>query len=217
MSEQLIHELFRGVESVVHERLVIAEDVLQKKQSSELAEMVKVQGYKIDSLSMQLHKLSELIAILTSLKSSQINHPFIHPDSVAFMPQAPMPQAPMPQAPMPQAPMPQAPMPQAPMPQAPMPLAAASMSEPVLKNVTIGPCVSAIDMAEEELEEEVLEEEVEEEEEEQEVELEEFIYKKKTYYKDGENQVYQMDSEGNLDESPIGMWNEQTQRIHPMA
>jgi len=165
MSEQLIHELFRGVESVVHERLVIAEDVLQKKQSSELAEMVKVQGYKIDNLSMQLHKLSEQIAILTSLKASQINHPFIHPDSVAFMPQAPMPQA-------------------------------ASMSEPVLKNVTIGPCVSAIDMAEEELEEEVLEEEVleeevevEEEEEAQEVELEEFIYKKKTYYKDGENQV----------------------------
>jgi hypothetical protein len=200
MSEQLIHELFRGVESVVHERLVIAEDVLQKKQSSELAEMVKVQGYKIDSLSMQLHKLSEQIAILTSLKASQINHPFIHPDSVAFMPQAPMPQA----ASMPQAAMPQA----------------ASMSEPVLKNVTIGPCVSAIDMAEEELEEEVLEEEVleeEEEEEAQEVELEEFIYKKKTYYKDAENQVYQMDSDGNLDDSPIGVWNEQTQRIHPMA
>ena len=199
MSEQLIHELFRGVESVVHERLVIAEDVLQKKQSSELAEMVKIQGYKIDSLSMQLHKLSDLITVLTSLKASQINHPFIHPDSVAFMPQAPMPQA------------------------APMPVA-----EPVLKNVTIGPCVSAIDMAEEVLEEEVLEEEVLEEEEEeeveeeveeeaQEVELEEFIYKKKTYYKDGENQVYQMDSDGNLDDSPIGVWNEQTQRIHPMA
>ena len=195
MSEQLIHELFRGVESVVHERLVIAEDVLQKKQSSELAEMVKIQGYKIDSLSMQLHKLSDLITVLTSLKASQINHPFIHPDSVAFMPQAPMPQA------------------------APMPVA-----EPVLKNVTIGPCVSAIDMTEEVLEEEVLEEEVveevvveEEEEEAQEVELEEFIYKKKTYYKDGENQVYQMDSDGNLDDSPIGVWNEQTQRIHPMA
>ena len=72
---------------------------------------------------------------------------------------------------------------------------------------------------EEVLEEEVLEEEVEEEveEEAQEVELEEFIYKKKTYYKDGENQVYQMDSDGNLDDSPIGVWNEQTQRIHPMA
>ena len=178
MSEQLIHELFRGVESVVHERLVIAEDVLQKKQSSELAEMVKVQGYKIDSLSMQLHKLSEQISILTSLKASQINHPF-------------------------------------------MPVAVPVPVEPVLKNVTIGPCVSAIDMVEEEVveeEEEVMEEEVEEEvEEAQEVELEEFIYKKKTYYKDGENQVYQMDSEGNLDESPIGMWNEQTQRIHPIA
>jgi hypothetical protein len=174
MSEQLIHELFRGVESVVHERLVIAEDLLQKKQSSELAEMVKVQGYKIDSLSMQLHKLSDQISILTSLKASQINHPFVPP---------------------------------------PMPVPV----EPVLKNVTIGPCVSAIDMVEEEEfeEEEVVEEEVVEEE--QEVELEEFIYKKKTYYKDGENQVYQMDSEGNLDESPIGMWNEQTQRIHPIA
>jgi hypothetical protein len=173
MSEQLIHELFRGVESVVHERLVIAEDVLQKKQSSELAEMVKVQGYKIDSLSMQLHKLSEQITMLISIKASQINHPFV-----------------------------------------PVPV------EPVLKNVTIGPCVSAIDMVEEEVfEEEVEEVEVEEEEveEAQEVELEEFIYKKKTYYKDGENQVYQMDSEGNLDESPIGMWNEQTQRIHPIA
>ena len=97
------------------------------------------------------------------------------------------------------------------------------LAEPVLKNVTIGPCVSAIDMTEEVLEEEVLEEEEEEEveeeveEEAQEVELEEFIYKKKTYYKDGENQVYQMDSDGNLDDSPIGVWNEQTQRIHPMA
>jgi len=205
MSEQLIHELFRGVESVVHERLVIAEDVLQKKQSSELAEMVKVQGYKIDSISMQLHKLSEQITMLISIKASQINHPYIHHDSVAFMPQAPMPQAPMPQA--------------------------ASMSEPVLKNVTIGPCVSAIDMAEEELEEEVLEEEVLEEEEEEEVEeeeeeeeeeakeieLTEFIYKKKTYYKDAENQVYQIDSDGNPDDNPIGVWNEQTQRIHPMA
>jgi len=111
MSEQLIHELFRGVESVVHERLVIAEDVLQKKQSSELAEMVKVQGYKIDNLSMQLHKLSEQIAILTSLKASQINQPFIPAPVIVPV-------------------------------------------EPVLKNVTIGPCVSAIDMVEEEVVEE---------------------------------------------------------------
>ena len=137
MSEQLIHELFRGVESVVHERLVIAEDVLQKKQSSELAEMVKIQGYKIDNLSIQLLKLSEQISILTSLKTNQINHPFINVS-------APVP-VPVP---------------------APAPVA---VVEPVLKNVTIGPCVSAIDMVEEEevLEEEVVvEEEVEVEEEE---------------------------------------------------
>jgi hypothetical protein len=70
--------------------------------------MVKVQGYKIDNLSMQLHKLSEQIAILTSLKASQINHPFIPAPVIVPV-------------------------------------------EPVLKNVTIGPCVSAIDMVEEEV------------------------------------------------------------------
>jgi hypothetical protein len=48
------------------------------------------------------------------------------------------------------------------------------------------------------------------------VELEEFTYKNKTYYKDGENQVYQIGSDGELDNTPVGIWNEKTKRIHPI-
>jgi hypothetical protein len=212
MSEQLLHELFRGVESVVHERLGIAEDLLQRAQASELAEMVKVQGYKIDSLSMQLHKLSEQIAMLTTLKASELNHPHLYVAPVVAA---------------------------TPAVTASPAVAAAS---PVLKNVLIGPSLSSSaalvptalvptalvpTATTEEDDAEVEEEddaEVEEEEddaevevEEEAVELEEFTYKGKTYYKDGENQVYQMDKNGDVDETPVGIWNDQTKRIHPIA
>lgn len=73
----------------------------------------------------------------------------------------------------------------------------------------------------EEVEEEEVEEEVEEEEEEveeEELELESFVYKRngKTYYKDPENNVYQDDEDGNLIDTPVGVWNSSTQRIHPL-
>jgi hypothetical protein len=70
--------------------------------------------------------------------------------------------------------------------------------------------------AEEEVEEEVevAEEEVEEEaEEEAEVQLEEFEYKGSTYYRDGDNNVYMADEDGELVDEPIGVWNEAKQRI----
>jgi hypothetical protein len=77
------------------------------------------------------------------------------------------------------------------------------------------------EVVEEEVEEEeVVEEEVEEEEEEeQELELESFIYKRngKTYYRDPDNNVYQDDEDGNLIDTPVGVWNGLTQRIHPLA
>ena len=44
------------------------------------------------------------------------------------------------------------------------------------------------------------------------MELEEFEYKGQTYYKDGDNQVYQM-VDGELDDTPIGVWNEQKQKV----
>ena len=52
----------------------------------------------------------------------------------------------------------------------------------------------------------VTEEEAEEAEEEEEaMELEEFEYKGVTYYRDAENQVYQKDEDGDLDDTPIGV------------
>jgi hypothetical protein len=69
---------------------------------------------------------------------------------------------------------------------------------------------------EEEIEEEVEEEveaEAEAEAEEEAVELEEFEYKGSTYYRDGENNVFMTDEDGELLDTPIGTWNEVKQRI----
>lgn len=38
--------------------------------------------------------------------------------------------------------------------------------------------------------------------------LEEFTFKGKTYYKDGDNLVYILNSDGELNEDPVGRWNE---------
>jgi flagellar biosynthesis GTPase FlhF len=75
--------------------------------------------------------------------------------------------------------------------------------------------------AEEEVEEEA-EEEVEEEaeameEEEEVVTFESFEYKGETYYKDPDGQVYQADADGDLNETPIGVWNEAKQKVQKYA
>jgi hypothetical protein len=60
------------------------------------------------------------------------------------------------------------------------------------------------------------EEEVEEEVEEEEVELEfeEFEYKKKTYYRDQNSNVYVADEEGCIDPNEVvGVWNPKTKKI----
>lgn len=57
-------------------------------------------------------------------------------------------------------------------------------------------------------------EEEEQEEEEEGVELEEITYKGKTYYRDGDNQVYQPDEDGEVDtEKPYGVWDEAKQKV----
>ena len=58
-----------------------------------------------------------------------------------------------------------------------------------------------------------VEDEVEEEEADEALELEEFEYKGVTYYRDAELQVYQLDTDGDLDETPIGVWNESKQKV----
>jgi tetrahydromethanopterin S-methyltransferase subunit G len=66
----------------------------------------------------------------------------------------------------------------------------------------------AVDEEEEEVVEEEEEEVIEEED-----ELEEIVYKNKTYYKDSENNVYRLNKDGDIDDTPIGRWNEKTQSI----
>jgi primosomal protein N' len=63
-------------------------------------------------------------------------------------------------------------------------------------------------------EEEEYQEEVEEEEEDQEAEeFKEFLWKGQTYYKDSENLVYQLDTDGDLIDTPIGIWKEESQKL----
>ena len=45
------------------------------------------------------------------------------------------------------------------------------------------------------------------------MELEEFEWKGVTYYRDSENQVYQKDEDGDLDDTPIGVWNEEKKKV----
>ena len=52
-----------------------------------------------------------------------------------------------------------------------------------------------------------------EDEAEEALELEEFEYKGITYFRDTENQVYQVDSDGDLDDTPIGVWNTEKQKV----
>lgn len=65
----------------------------------------------------------------------------------------------------------------------------------------------------EEAEEEEEEEEAKEEELQEAEEFKEFVWKGQTYYKDSENLVYQLDTDGDLIDTPIGIWKEETQKL----
>ena len=65
----------------------------------------------------------------------------------------------------------------------------------------------------EEAEEELVEAEEEEEAEDEAEELEEFEYKGATYYRDGEKNVFMTDEDGELIPTPIGVWSEVKKRI----
>ena len=57
------------------------------------------------------------------------------------------------------------------------------------------------------------EEEDENDDEDAALELEEFEDKGVTYYKDTDNQVYQLGEDGDLDDTAIGVWNEEKQKV----
>jgi len=70
-----------------------------------------------------------------------------------------------------------------------------------------------VEEAEEAQEEEQAEEQEEEQEEEDSLNVEPFEYNGRTYYKDEENNVYQEDEEGGVDDTPIGRYLEAKKKI----
>jgi len=75
-----------------------------------------------------------------------------------------------------------------------------------------------VEQEEEQVEEQVEQEEEqeveqEEEQEEEQEALTEFEYKGMVLYRDAENKVYQIDDEGELVDTPIGIWNEVKQKV----
>ena len=84
-----------------------------------------------------------------------------------------------------------------------------------IKMVKISPEIEEQEEQEEQEQEaeEAEEAEAEEQEEAEAEALQEFEYKGNTYYRDSENLVYKLDDDGDLDDTPFGVWNEEKQKI----
>lgn len=80
------------------------------------------------------------------------------------------------------------------------------------EKASVGEAVEEEEVEEEVIEEEEVEEEIVEEEEEED-ELEEVEYKGKTYYKDADNNVYRLNKDGEIEDTPIGRWIEKTRIV----
>ena len=215
MSVPIVRELFRGLETTLHERLTIIEELLRKplggdgsiEQSMQiqrpdpavLDRLAKVESQvtrAMESFEMMIDSMnrlgSEFASLRESVKLLDASHTATNP--VVEEVQQEIAKREVVGAPE---------------------LAEAEAAEVEEEEV------EEEEVEEEEVEEEEVEEEEEEEVEEEEValELEPFVYKRngKTYYRDPENNVYQDDEDGNLIDTPIGVWNATTQRIHPLA
>jgi hypothetical protein len=69
-----------------------------------------------------------------------------------------------------------------------------------------------VEVEEEEVEEDVVEAESDAEEEDVQ-ELEPIEWKGVTYYRDAENQVYELDSDGDINDEPIGVWSVEKKKV----
>jgi len=189
MSSQMIHELFRGLERTIHERLEMIEELVrrgptnvsspmesEKRESPDMEGILRGQQYllsRIDSVEEELRHLS------TENKRAPLTlippHPLVGIEVTA-----------------------------------PEQINAADsllLNNSARKHLeTSGDLFPAEEEAEEEVEEEA-EEEVEEEE------LEEFEFKGVTYYKDTELNVYKIDENGELVTEPIGVWSTTKNKI----
>jgi hypothetical protein len=199
MSASMIHELFRGLERTIHERLAIIEELVQRPQAAVASNPLQE---KVDAMA---ERITELEAQVRNLRVE--NSPLIplHPlNGIEVVPKREVVITGV----------------------SPEPL---SMADRLLLNTSAREALEKADEEEEdctqdiveeeqeeEQEEEFVEEFVEEEEEEEEEDAEElssFEYKGATYYRDSDNSVFMTDDEGELIPTPIGVWSEVKKRI----
>ena len=193
-TEPLIRELFRNLESNLHERLVMIEQILQAVEKPKVPLYDNEFIGRIEALERQRpasvddSRLSALEDMMTKmyveLESLKRQRPSVEPVRVVSIPVEA---------------------------KAASAVKASTPAAPVVKSKAPAPVVPQWE------EEPEVEPEVEvEEEEEQELELEEFEYKGRTFFKDQNNMVYAADEEGEIStDEPVGQWN--GKRIVPVS
>jgi hypothetical protein len=228
MSSDLVRELFRSVENTLYERLRIIEDILVKsspvpvvappveavsQDNTETRQTLEVVEKAVETINARLLRLEETVSrLLTAVREQAMGSDdrgveeveaeieveaaeleALNADANASVHESET--------------------------QATFRRVVAELRETVVSEQAADE--DADNEAEEE-EAEVEEEEAEVEEEEAEVEeeealaVEEFTYRKRTYYRDADNNVYGVDEEGDIVSDPIGKWNPDTQKIVPI-
>lgn len=203
-TEPLIRELFRNLESNLHERLVMIEQILQAVEKPKVPLYDNEFIGRIEALERQHvddSRFSALEDMMTKmyveLESLKRQRPSVEPVKVVSTPV-------------------EAKAASAVKASTPAAVKAFAPAAPVVKSKAPAPVVPQWEEEPEVEPEAEVEPEVEVEEEEQELELEEFEYKGRTFFKDQNNMVYAADEEGEIStDEPVGQWN--GKRIVPVS
>ena len=191
-SDSMIHGLFRSLESCIHERLTMIEEVCRGRAEptpkyDELLNSIQTMESRITALESTIQDLQTKTTVSETVHVNRIGNEspqmWIKPmkDLEIHLPKAPV----------------------------KVPEVEAEVEEAEVEEV------EEVEAEVEEVEEEAEEEEAEEEEAEEEEaeEVEEFTFKNKKYYKDSANNVYGVDADGDLVAEAIGVWDVQRQRV----
>ena len=194
----MIHGLFRSLESCIHERLTMIEEVCRGRAEptpkyDELLNSIQTMESRITALESTIQDLQTKTTVSETVHVNRIGNEspqmWIKPmkDLEIHLPKAPV--------------------------KVPEVEAEVEAEVEVVEEVE----EEVVEVEEEvvEVEEEAEEEEAEEEEAEEEEaeEVEEFTFKNKKYYKDSANNVYGVDADGDLVSEAIGVWDVQRQRV----
>lgn len=188
--KSIVHDLFRSIETMLHERFAVIEEVIRSDRKSESSDEIIALSDKLTNVMESLERITMRLSALESsgpvetVHVTRIDTDTINPVQNIFM----------------------------------KTMTGLEINQKnTVEGECESPADSAISDIEdvedvEEVEEELeeVEEEVEEEEEEG-IELEEFPYKGKLYYKDPNNTLYKMAEDG--EPVPIGRYDPSTQKV----